>query len=94
LISRTTERFWESYNSLSTEVKKKAKKAFQLFQKEPNYPGLHFKRIHTSKLVYSIRITKSYRALGVVMDEEIVWFWIGSHSEYDKLIKTIKETGI
>lgn len=94
MISRTTDRFWQSYDTLPTEVKKKAKKAFQLFQKEPTYPGLHFKRIHTSKLVYSIRITKSYRALGVVMDEEIVWFWIGSHSDYDKLIKTIKEKGI
>lgn len=91
MISRTTERFWECYNSLPIEVKKKAKKAFQLFQKEPTYPGLHFKRIQSSKPAYSIRITKNYRALGLVQEQEIIWFWIGSHSEYNLMIKKIRE---
>ena len=92
MTSKTTERFWKSYDLLPVEIKKKAKKAFQLFQKEPTYPGLHFKRIHSSKPVYSIRITKNYRALGAFQNEEIIWFWIGSHSDYDKIIKTIRES--
>jgi hypothetical protein len=91
LTSKTTERFWKSYKLLPVEIKKKAKKAFKLFQIEPTHPSLHFKRIYSTKSVFSIRISRSYRALGVVQNQELIWFWIGSHSDYDKLISTIKE---
>ena len=28
-----------------------------------------------------------YRALGIEIDEGMLWFWIGTHAEYDKLLK-------
>jgi hypothetical protein len=36
--------------------------------------------------VWSVRINLQYRALGRRRGELIVWFWIGTHDEYDKLI--------
>jgi hypothetical protein len=34
-----------------------------------------------------VRITIDYRALGIRDGDEIMWFWIGSHADYDALIK-------
>lgn len=28
---------------------------------------------------------KSYRALGIEVENGILWFWIGTHAEYDRL---------
>lgn len=37
--------------------------------------------------LYSVRIGISYRALGLREDDDlIVWIWIGSHTDYDKLL--------
>jgi hypothetical protein len=37
--------------------------------------------------MWSVRIGLSYRALGYIENKEIVWYWIGSHSEYDRILK-------
>jgi len=89
MISRTTGKFWECYKKLPKEIKKKAKEAFRNFQEDPFYPSLHFKKIHPQKSIFSIRITKDYRALGVLEKNEIVWFWIGNHEDYEKFIKKL-----
>ena len=85
--SSTTERFWKCYVALPEEVKRRAKEAYALFVEDPHYPSLHFKRIHSTRPIFSVRITIDYRAIGVVDGDEITWFWIGSHSDYDKLLK-------
>jgi hypothetical protein len=30
-----------------------------------------------------------YRALGVKEGDEIIWFWIGSHADYDRLLSRL-----
>jgi hypothetical protein len=30
-----------------------------------------------------------YRALGVREGDEIIWFWIGSHADYDRLLSRL-----
>jgi hypothetical protein len=55
---------------------------------DPFHPSLHFKSIHQTRPIWSVRIGLNYRAVGIKPDaNEIVWFWIGSHTDYDKLIK-------
>ena len=49
----------------------------------PTHPSLQFKRIGA---LWSVRVGRDYRALGKESDQHIVWFWIGSHSDYDKLV--------
>ncbi len=88
--SSTTSRFWKGYENLPIEIKLKAKETYALFEKDPYYPSLRFKQIFSDHNIYSVRITKDYRALGVLSEQEIVWFWIGSHSDYDVLLQRMR----
>ncbi len=88
--STTTERFWKCYAALPAEVRSQAKEAYALFLKDPYYPSLHFKRIHSTRPIFSVRIGVGYRAVGIVEGDEITWFWIGSHADYDNLLKRLR----
>jgi len=90
--SRTTDRFWKSYEALPPEIRKQAREAYRLFQQDPYYPSLHFKRIHSTRPIFSVRISKNYRAVGIEEGKEMIWFWVGSHSDYDKLLKSMRST--
>jgi hypothetical protein len=37
---------------------------------------------------WSVRIGLHYRALAVEDDGDLPWFWIGSHAEYDQLLRS------
>ncbi len=88
--SKTTDRFWKCYNDLPEQIKKEARKAYKEFSADPYYPGLHFKRIHSTRAIFSIRITRDYRAIGIQQDNQMIWFWIGSHNDYNNLLKQLK----
>lgn len=90
MTSLTTEGFWKCYNAVTEDIKKEARKAYKNFKNNPYHPGLHFKRIHSTRPIFSVRITKDYRALGIEQDKQIIWFWIGSHGDYDSLIKKLR----
>jgi hypothetical protein len=92
VISKATAKFWKCYRALPIDIRRQAKEAYALFQHDPWYPSLRFKRVHSSLPVYSVRVSKDYRAVGILKEERVVWFWIGSHSEYDKLLKKLKST--
>jgi hypothetical protein len=68
---------------LPESVRKVADKNFQLLKADPYHPSLHLKRIDR---VWSVRVGAHYRALGLDAPDSIVWFWIGSHADYDKLV--------
>ena len=89
MISRTTERFREALAGLPEQVRRRAKEAYKLFQADPNHPGLRFKKVHATEPVYSVRVSGDYRALGVLNGDEIIWFWIGSHANYEKVLKQL-----
>ena len=84
--SRTTERFRRTYAGLPEQVQRQAREAYRLFAQNPQHPGLRFKRVHPTLPVYSARVNLDYRAIGVLDGDEIVWFWIGTHAEYDQLL--------
>jgi hypothetical protein len=67
-------------------MKKQAREAYRLFQQDPYHPGLHFKRVHSTTPVFSVRISRGYRSVGVVQGDEIISFWIGAHDSYRRLI--------
>jgi len=87
LISHTNSAFWKGYAKLPSQVREIAKKQYQLFSQDPYHASLHFKRVHSSKAIYSARINKSYRAVGLLNNNIIIWFWVGSHDDYSKLLK-------
>ena len=79
-----TKKFWRSYNSLPNDIQKIAEKNFELLKSAPKHPSLNLKKI---KELWPVRVGLSHRALGIDHDEGIAWIWIGSHSEYDRLIR-------
>lgn len=87
MTSYTTEQFRKFLAQLPKEVRKQAKQAYIQFEKDPYHPGLRFKRVHSKRPVYSVRISRNYRALGVQQDNRMIWFWIGSHADYNKILK-------
>lgn len=86
MISYTTEHFWKCYASLPQHVKVQARAAYREFARDPSHPGLRFKPIGREPSVFSARISLGYRALGQVDGNTIVWFWIGSHTAYERMI--------
>lgn len=86
MISRATPRFWAAHRDLPPEIRILAQKAYRLFQQNPGHPSLHFKKIHDREPIYSARLSLGYRAVGLLERDEITWFWIGSHAEYDRLL--------
>lgn len=84
--SHTTAAFRRALESLPSEIRAQAKQAYQLFRSDPRHPSLRFKRVHPTRPIYSARVSLHYRAIGVLEADEIIWFWIGAHDEYERLI--------
>jgi hypothetical protein len=84
--SFATPEFWKGYEKLPPELQEKARNTYHLWQSNQEYPSLHFKKV--GKNLWSIRITNSYRALALKKGDDYYWFWIGNHSEYERLINS------
>ena len=84
--SYLTEDFITCFRDLPDAIKELAKKNYRLWKQDSSHPSLHFKPVHTTETIYSIRIGKGWRALGLIENDTITWFWIGSHADYDKLL--------
>jgi hypothetical protein len=76
--------FWALYDALPAEVRDLADKNFRLLESDPRHPSLHFKKIG---MIWSARIGNHYRALAVEVDGAMNWFWIGTHGDYDKIVR-------
>lgn len=85
--SQLTSDFLDCFAKLPDAVKEQARRCYQLWRDNPAHPSLHFKRIHGQENVYSVRIGLGWRALGLLEGDTISWFWIGSHADYDTLIR-------
>ncbi|WP_152054142.1 ParE family toxin-like protein [Tautonia marina] len=80
---RASPRFWSLYHQLPEPIQQLADSSFALLRADPRHPSLHFRRVGR---FWSARVGLHYRALAVQRDQEFVWFWIGSHAEYDQLV--------
>ena len=76
-------RFWLCYERLPDHIRDLADKNFALLKADPQHPSLHFKKVGDYR---SARVGLGYRALAVEIDDGLLWFWIGTHAEYDELI--------
>lgn len=89
MISHATNQFWKTHSLLPERIQKQAEKAYEQWKANPFHPGLHFKCIHKVKSVYSVRIGIGYRALGRRHEDQMIWFWIGTHEAYNELVKRL-----
>jgi len=75
--------FWQSYEKLPERARKAADRAFALLKEHPHHPSLHFKTVGRYR---SVRIGAHYRALAVEVEDDLLWVWIGTHADYDRLV--------
>jgi mRNA-degrading endonuclease RelE of RelBE toxin-antitoxin system len=87
--SRLHPSFRQAFAKLPADIQRRAQAAYRRFQADPAHPGLQFKRLHTILPLWSVRITDSYRAVGVRKDDSMVWFFIGTHAEYERLLASL-----
>jgi hypothetical protein len=80
---QATPAFWTCYYKLPQQVRNLADKNYELLKADPYHPSLHFKKLGEH---WTLRVGLRYRAIADEADDNMVWFWIGSHAEYDKLV--------
>jgi hypothetical protein len=83
MTHHATSRFWACYEKLPLEIRDLADANFALLKENRRHPSLHFKKINQ---VWSVRVGRKYRALAFEDNGSLIWFWIGTHAEYDRLI--------
>jgi hypothetical protein len=83
-MHRTTPQFWQRYNGLTRDVRDSADKAFSLLKQNPRHPSLQFKKVGG---FWSARVDLSHRALAVPDGDDFLWVWIGSHDEYERILR-------
>jgi mRNA-degrading endonuclease RelE of RelBE toxin-antitoxin system len=88
--SFTSERFRKAFRRLPPPIRKQAREAYQQFKADPYHPSLHFKKVGKNQPIYSARVNLDYRVLGIWQGNDMIWFWIGSHAEYDTILNTLK----
>lgn len=75
--------FWKRYGSLPPAVRGTADKCFRIMKQDPRHPSIALKKVGR---YYAARVGLHYRALALETADGLVWFWIGSHAEYDQII--------
>ena len=87
--SVTTPQFWKAFDKLPIRIQSRARNSYLMWRENPQHPSLHYKQIHSSEPIYSVRIGLAYRALGRLEHETMIWFWIGSHEEFNSMINNL-----
>jgi len=81
--SHASPQFWSLYDQLPQEVQKRAVKQYELFARHPLHPSLRLKPVGP---FWSVRISRTYRALAARREGSFYRFWIGSHADYERLL--------
>ncbi len=83
--SFATPDFWNAYANLPQKIQREADKTYLIWRDNPRYPSLHFKKVKDN--LWSVRVTLNYRALAIKRGDDYYWIWIGTHEQYDRLLK-------
>lgn len=84
--SHTTATFRALLGAAPAALQAKAQVAYRLWAQNPAHPSLRYKKVHDTLPIYSVRIDREWRALGTIVEGAMVWFWIGPHDEYERLL--------
>ena len=87
--SHLTDDFLKCFKELPDRIKRLARENYKLWRRDAFHPSLEFKRVGKKYPTYSVRVGLGWRALGFKDNSTMVWFWVGSHAEYERLIKNL-----
>jgi hypothetical protein len=82
--SRASDQFWELYQRLPPEIQRLADRNYRFWMANHWHPSLHFKKV---KSYWVARVGENYRAVGIEFEGTVTWFWIGSHGDYEQLLR-------
>lgn len=88
--SEGTDDFWRQYRKLPLSVRSVARRQYRLFRDNPQHPSLQFKHLQKNDPWYSARVSLKYRVVGLLVNETIVWAFIGSHAAYDRFLESLE----
>ena len=83
MIQRASPAFWDRYDALPESAREIAGGAFEILKRNPRHPSLHFKKVGR---YWSARVGIRYRVIGVEAPAGVLWFWIGNHADYERLL--------
>ncbi len=86
MTSHVNARFRRHFANLPKRIQEQSRRAYQLLKTDPTHRGLEFKKLPPHQDIWSVRINDNYRAVGLRDGEAMVWFFIGTHAEYDALL--------
>jgi mRNA-degrading endonuclease RelE of RelBE toxin-antitoxin system len=87
--SSITKDFRKKLSELPLSTQEQARKVYTLWKEDPYHNSLQFKLVSQRQPIYSARVSLNYRVLGLLESDHIYWYWIGSHAEYDELLRRI-----
>ncbi|MCY3568697.1 MAG: hypothetical protein OXH38_08715 [Chloroflexi bacterium] len=82
-MHRASPSFWATYRDLPQPILRLANRRYQLFIENPSHRSLRIKKAGD---YWSVRVDRNHRAVAVRDGEDYVWFWIGRHDEYVRII--------
>jgi len=86
--SKTTERLRKLYAALPVDAQRQVRSAYHLFVQNPRHGSLQFKRVSPAdSTLYSARVGAHYRAIGVLEGDTVTWTWVGTHEEYNAIMR-------
>lgn len=83
-VHKTLPSFWECYRGLPEDVRRRADKQYELLATNPAHRSVQLKPVGG---FWSARVTDAYRALSLREENTLTWFWIGTHDEYERLLR-------
>ena len=89
MTSHVNARFRSQLARLPKRTQQQAHRAYLLFRSDSSHPGLEFKKLPPHPDIWSVRISDNYRAVGQREGDSIVWFFIGTHADYDALLSRL-----
>ena len=81
--SKAVKSFWNQYRALPADIQQAARKQYRLWIQDPHHASVQFKKVG---VYWSARVTSSYRAVGIMDGDTVVWFFIGTHDDYTRLL--------
>ena len=84
--SLTSPKFWRAYAALSPTTREAARKADWLWIQNPQHGSLRFQK---RGRYWRVCFGSGHRALAVAVPDGYLWFWIGPHDEYERLLRDL-----
>jgi hypothetical protein len=87
-----TKEFREQFGRLPDVIQRLADRAFATFVQDPSHSALRHHSLDENKRgqhrpgSFSVSISMQYRAIYTIDGDTNVWYWIGTHSEYNTFV--------